>query len=80
MRFPDIFGDRVQVRYDGGKDRSESEGPHMAIVRTRLAETGRKISERSAMRAEFARAIGTCRHGTVADCRLIKTLTRRPHG
>ena len=52
----------------------------MAIVRTQLAEIGRKISDLSALRAEFARAIGSCRHGTVADRRLFKTLTRRPHG
>lgn len=50
------------------------------IARVHLAEIDRKIADLSALRKELARVIGSCRHGTVADCKIIETLAPRRHG
>ena len=50
------------------------------IARVHLAEIDRKIADLSAMRNELARVIGSCSHGTVADCKIIETLAPRTHG
>lgn len=50
------------------------------IARVHLAEIDSKIADLSALRKELARMIGSCRHGTVADCKIIETLAPRRHG
>jgi Cu(I)-responsive transcriptional regulator len=45
-----------------------------AIARQHLAEIERKIADLSALRDELTDVIGRCRHGTIADCRIIETL------
>ena len=50
------------------------------IARVHLAEIDSKIADLSALRKELARVIGSCRHGTVADCKIIETLAPRRHG
>jgi Cu(I)-responsive transcriptional regulator len=47
------------------------------IAGSHLAEVERKISDLAVMRDELARVIGSCRKGTVADCRIIDTLGPR---
>lgn len=47
------------------------------IARVHLAEIDRKIADLSALRTELDRVIGSCRHGTVADCKIIETLAPR---
>ena len=49
-----------------------------AIARTHLATIASKIADLSAMRSELDRVIGSCSHGTVADCKIIETLAPRP--
>jgi len=49
------------------------------IARVHLAEIDRKIEDLSALRTELARVIGSCSHGTVADCKIIETLAPRGH-
>lgn len=49
------------------------------IARAHLAEVDRKIADLSALRSELARVMGSCSHGTVADCKIIETLAPRPH-
>ena len=44
------------------------------IARVHLAEVDRKIADLSALRAELDRMIGSCRRGTVADCKIIEAL------
>jgi Cu(I)-responsive transcriptional regulator len=44
------------------------------IARQHLAEVERKIADLTALRNELADVIGRCRHGTVAECRIIETL------
>ena len=47
------------------------------IARVHLAEIDRKIADLSALRTELDRIIGSCSHGTVADCKIIETLAPR---
>ncbi len=44
------------------------------IARQHLAEVERKIAELGALRDRPADIVGQCRHGTVADCRIIEAL------
>lgn len=44
------------------------------IARVHLAEIDRKIADLTALRAQLARVIGSCSHGTVADCKIIESL------
>ena len=48
-----------------------------AIASGHLAEVELKIADLSAMREELRRLIGSCRHNTVADCKIIETLGPR---
>lgn len=48
-----------------------------AIASGHLAEVERKIADLTAMRGELRRVIGSCRHNTVADCKIIETLGPR---
>lgn len=50
------------------------------IARVHLAEIDRKIGDLIALRTELDRVIGSCRNGTVADCKIIETLGPRRHG
>lgn len=45
-----------------------------AIASRHLAAVERKIADLTAMRKELTRVIGSCRHNTVADCKIIETL------
>jgi Cu(I)-responsive transcriptional regulator len=44
------------------------------IARKHLADVERKLADLAALRRELASLIGQCRHGTVADCRIIEAL------
>lgn len=50
------------------------------IARTHLIEVERKIADLTALRDELDRVIGSCSHGTVADCKIIDALALRPRG
>ena len=47
------------------------------IARAHLADFDQKIADLMAMRSELDRVIGSCRQGTVADCKIIETLAPR---
>ena len=47
------------------------------IARAHLNEIDRKVADLTALRNELDRVIGSCRHGTVADCKIIETLGPR---
>lgn len=47
------------------------------IASSHLAEVKRKIQDLSALRNELGRVIGSCRHGTIGDCKIIETLAPR---
>ena len=45
-----------------------------AIAREHLADVKRKLAHLLALRRELESLIGQCRHGTVAECRILETL------
>ena len=59
-------------------DRGKPCGAVDAIASGHLAEVERKIIDLIAMRDELQRVIGSCRHGTVGNCKIIETLGPRP--
>ena len=44
------------------------------IAREHLAEVKRKLADLAALRRELESLIGQCRHGTIAECRIIEAL------
>ena len=44
------------------------------IARAHLAEVKRKLADLTALRRELESLIGQCRHGTIAECRIIEAL------
>jgi DNA-binding transcriptional MerR regulator len=46
-----------------------------AIARAHLADVERKIADLTALQRELNDLIGQCRHGTVAECRIIEALS-----
>lgn len=59
-------------------DRGKPCGAVDVIASGHLAEVERKIIDLIAMRDELQRVIGSCRHGTVGNCKIIETLGPRP--
>jgi Cu(I)-responsive transcriptional regulator len=45
-----------------------------AIAREHLTEVKRKLADLSALRRELDSLIGQCRHGTIAECRILEAL------
>ncbi len=45
-----------------------------AIAREHLADVKRKLAALAALRRELEVVIGQCRHGTIAECRIIEAL------
>lgn len=48
-----------------------------SIAQSHLTEIDRKIGDLSALRSELDRVLGSCRHGTIGDCKIIETLAPR---
>lgn len=47
------------------------------VARQHLAEVERKIADLEALRQELQDLVGHCRHGTVAECRIVQALSPR---
>ena len=47
------------------------------VARIHLAEVESKIADLTALRGKLRQLIEQCRHGTIAECRIINTLTPR---
>ncbi len=45
-----------------------------SIASAHLAEVERKIADLIALQLELKRVVGSCQHGTVAECKIIETL------
>jgi DNA-binding transcriptional MerR regulator len=58
-------------------DKGQSCGAIDEIARGHLAEVDLKIRDLTALRAELGRIIGSCQQATVADCKIIETLSPR---
>lgn len=58
-------------------DRSQSCDAVDGIASVHLDDINRKIVDLTALRTELDRVVGSCRHGTLADCKIIETLAPR---
>lgn len=45
-----------------------------AIAREHLVQVKRKLADLAALRRELKSLIGQCRHGTIAECRILEAL------
>ena len=55
-------------------DREQSCDSVDAIARAHLGEVKRKLADLASLRRELELIIGQCRHGTIAECRVIEAL------
>lgn len=67
--------EQVRALLDLADDRSRPCAAVDSIARTHLAEVDRKISDLKALRRELNSMVTQCRHGTVAECRIIDALS-----
>jgi Cu(I)-responsive transcriptional regulator len=65
---------QIKTLLDLAEQRDRSCEAVDAIVREHLAEVERKLADLSALRRELASLIGRCRHGSVAECRVLDAL------
>jgi len=49
-----------------------------AIAQAHLIEIDRKLADLAALRRELDNVISQCRHGTIAECRIIQALSPSP--
>jgi Cu(I)-responsive transcriptional regulator len=55
-------------------DKSQSCEAVDSIARVHLTEINQKVRDLKSLRSELNRVVGSCSHGTVADCKIIETL------
>lgn len=67
--------DQVKALLRLSDDRSQSCAAVDDIAKLHREEVERKIRDLQAMKAELDRIIDTCKCGTVAECRIIETLS-----
>jgi Cu(I)-responsive transcriptional regulator len=58
-------------------DKSQSCEAVDSIARVHLTEINQKVRDLKSLRSELNRVVGSCSHGTVADCKIIETLGPR---
>lgn len=58
-------------------DKAQSCDAVDVIARAHLTEVRRKIADLQALSTELSRVLGSCSHGTVADCKIIESLAPR---
>jgi DNA-binding transcriptional MerR regulator len=66
--------EQVRVLLDLAGDRDRSCETVDTIAREHLTEVDRKIRDLQALRRELDGLLGQCRHGRVAECRIIEAL------
>jgi DNA-binding transcriptional MerR regulator len=66
--------EQVRALLDLADQRDRSCEAVDAIAREHLAEVERKLADLRALWHELRALIGQCRHGTVAECRIIEAL------
>lgn len=67
--------DQVRALLDLSDDRTRSCEAVDAIAKEHLVEVERKIADLKALRGELDRMLMQCSCGTVAECRIIETLS-----
>jgi MerR, DNA binding len=63
---------RALLRLSDDREQSCAEVDRLAGAQ--LAEVDRRIADLKVLRRELSDLIGQCRHGTIADCRIIEVL------
>jgi DNA-binding transcriptional MerR regulator len=58
----------------------QKQQPCEAVDGAHLAEVKRKLADLTALRRELESLIGQCRHGTIAECRIIEALAPSARG
>jgi len=66
--------EQIRALLDLAEDRERSCDAVDVIAREHLDEVDRKIADLQALRRELDSLIGQCRHGKVAECRIIEAL------
>lgn len=66
--------EQIRALLDLAEDRERSCDAVDLIAREHLREVDRKIADLQALRLELDSVIGQCRHGNVAECRIIEAL------
>jgi Cu(I)-responsive transcriptional regulator len=69
--------EQIRTLLDLADDKERSCDAADAIAREHLAEVKRKLANLTALRRELASLIEQCRHGTVAECRILEALAPR---
>lgn len=72
--------DQVRALLDLADQRGRDCATVDAITQAHLATIERKIADLTALKTTLADAIGACRGGTVADCRILEALAPRELG
>jgi Cu(I)-responsive transcriptional regulator len=66
--------EQIRALLDLADQKEQSCAAVDAIAREHLAEVKRKLADLAALRRELDSLIGQCRHGTVAECRILEAL------
>ncbi|MDB5398655.1 MAG: hypothetical protein QOD93_3264 [Acetobacteraceae bacterium] len=66
--------EQIRVLLDLADQKEQSCAAVDAIARAHLADVKRKLADLTALRRELDSLIGQCRHGTVAECRILEAL------
>jgi Cu(I)-responsive transcriptional regulator len=66
--------DQVRALLRLSDDREQSCAEVDRLAGAQLAEVDRRIADLKVLRRELSDLIGQCRHGTIADCRIIEVL------
>lgn len=66
--------EQIRTLLDLGANRDQPCASVDAIARERLGEVKRKLADLTALRRELESLIGQCRHGTIAECRILEAL------
>jgi Cu(I)-responsive transcriptional regulator len=66
--------DQIRTLLDLADQKKQSCKAVDTIAREHLTEVKRKLADLGALRRELESLIGQCRHGTVAECRILEAL------
>jgi Cu(I)-responsive transcriptional regulator len=66
--------EQIRALFDLADHKEQSCEAVDAIAHEHLVEVKRKLAYLSALRRELESLIGQCRHGTVAECRILEAL------
>ena len=66
--------DQIRALLDLADRKEQSCEAVDVIAREHLADVKRKLADLAALRRELDALIGQCRHGTIAECRILEAL------